>query len=590
MARIRHGIIGLGWFGEYHGDALAGLPERRNHTHCAHVPKRGSRNWARSSVPRSCTRTTIRCWLIRRWTRSASPRCGTSTRNADSGSAEGRQACLPGEADGFHVADCRAIVAARASDRYFMVGHIVRFNPRYAAVEARDRRRQDRPDRVHLCAAQCARVDRRPGATQDRPHHRRRRARYRHHAVVQRVAQIETAYAQTLNVHGHKHPDLGWTMYRFDTGAIGILENVWCMPDNKGYFPDERMEVIGTEGGIYLQETYPALSVVTKEGAYTPDPTYWPEIRPGVRGGALAEELNYFLTCIADRTPPTVITPEEVNGGRPGLPGCRSLGGQRQGGCGARFRTNRPHCPTPRQERATATNPVLPHTFYGRTGLAASRSPPEDRPAGRAADTLRSHGQSDQFTPLGPHLVQIHQRREQENTLPKDPATGCCPRRSCRPAPDRAPECRGTSTPRRLNGCSISHGRQSGWKCWPVGHEAVRAPLLRRPAALNQQRITLTHRRAVRLRLGAPDQFPRTFARQVAHHRRPHEVRQREVRQCRRALDQMPGGLQIGTGEAADRVLEGLEAHFGDAEVLLHAILRLRPGQATQQVVSSTYR
>ena len=34
-------------------------------------------------------------------------------------------------------------------------------------------------------------------------------------------------------------------------------------------------------------------------------------LRPGVRGGALAEELNYFLTCIIDGTPPTVITPEE---------------------------------------------------------------------------------------------------------------------------------------------------------------------------------------------------------------------------------------------------------------------------------------
>jgi predicted dehydrogenase len=77
-------------------------------------------------------------------------------------------------------------------------------------------------------------------------------------------------------------------MYRFDSGAIGVCENVWCMPDHKGYFPDERMEIIGTEGGIYLQETYPALSVVDKQGSYTPDPTYWPELRPGVRGGALA--------------------------------------------------------------------------------------------------------------------------------------------------------------------------------------------------------------------------------------------------------------------------------------------------------------
>ena len=70
-------------------------------------------------------------------------------------------------------------------------------------------------------------------------------------------AKIETAYAQALNVHGHKYPDIGWTTYRFDSGAIGVCENVWCMPDNKGYFPDERMEIIGTEGGIYIQETYP---------------------------------------------------------------------------------------------------------------------------------------------------------------------------------------------------------------------------------------------------------------------------------------------------------------------------------------------
>jgi predicted dehydrogenase len=83
------------------------------------------------------------------------------------------------------------------------------------------------------------------------------------------------------------------------------------MPDHKGYFPDERMEIIGSEGGVYLQETYPSLSVVTAEGAYTPDPTYWPELRPGVRGGALAEELKYFLDCIANGTPPTYITAQE---------------------------------------------------------------------------------------------------------------------------------------------------------------------------------------------------------------------------------------------------------------------------------------
>ena len=26
MGKVKWGIIGIGWFGEYHGDALAGLP------------------------------------------------------------------------------------------------------------------------------------------------------------------------------------------------------------------------------------------------------------------------------------------------------------------------------------------------------------------------------------------------------------------------------------------------------------------------------------------------------------------------------------------------------------------------------------
>ena len=75
------------------------------------------------------------------------------------------------------VADCRAIVdAAKATDKYFMVGHIVRFNPRYWAAQARDRRGQDRQDRLDLRPAQRAGLDRRGGAAQDRPDHRRRRA------------------------------------------------------------------------------------------------------------------------------------------------------------------------------------------------------------------------------------------------------------------------------------------------------------------------------------------------------------------------------------------------------------------------------
>lgn len=310
MSKIKHGIIGLGWFGEYHGDALAGLPNVEVYALCTRTESRLKELGQKFGVKKLYT--DYRAMLgdpeldsvsiTTMWDQHRAPTLAAI--------AAGKHVFLE-KPMASTVADCRAIAdAARGSDRCFMVGHIVRFNPRYAAVK-----REIAAGKIGKIVSIYARRNVPVSiGTQVLPKIGPIIGDGVHDTDIMlwyTGARIETAYAQTLSVHGHKYPDLGWTMYRFDSGAIGILENVWCMPDNKGYFPDERMEIIGTEGGVYLQETYPALSVVTKEGAYTPDPTYWPEIRPGVRGGALAEELNYFLTCIINRTPPTIITPEE---------------------------------------------------------------------------------------------------------------------------------------------------------------------------------------------------------------------------------------------------------------------------------------
>lgn len=310
MRKVKWGIIGLGWFGEYHGDALAGLPGAEIYALCTRTESRLHELGQKFGVTHLYTDYNQMLADPELDVVSVTTMWDQHTGPALAAIQAGKHVFLE-KPMASTVADCQAIVdAARASDRYFMVGHIVRFNPRYAAVK-----REIAAGKIGKVVSMYARrnVPVSVGT-----------------AVLPKIgpiigdgvhdtdimlwytgARIVSAYAQSLNVHGHKYPDLGWTMYRFDNGAIGVLENVWCMPDHKGYFPDERMEIIGTDGGAYVQETYPALSVVTTEGAYTPDPTYWPEIRPGVRGGALAEELNYFLTCILSNTPPTVITPEE---------------------------------------------------------------------------------------------------------------------------------------------------------------------------------------------------------------------------------------------------------------------------------------
>ena len=310
MNKIKWGIIGIGWFGEYHGDALAGLPNVEIYGLCTRNQERLAQMGAKFGAQKLYTdyRDLLAdpevdaVSITTMWDQHTEPTLAAL--------AAGKHVFLE-KPMASTVRDCRAIVeAAQQTDKHFMVGHIVRFNPRYAAAK-----REIAAGKIGKIVSIYARrnVPVSIGAS-----------------VLPKIgpiigdgvhdtdimlwytgAKIETAYAMSLNVNGHKYDDIGWTMYRFDSGAIGVCENVWCMPDHKGYFPDERMEIIGTEGGIYLQETYPALSVVDRAGSYTPDPTYWPEIRPGVRGGALAEELGYFANCILTGEKPTVITPEE---------------------------------------------------------------------------------------------------------------------------------------------------------------------------------------------------------------------------------------------------------------------------------------
>jgi len=123
-------------------------------------------------------------------------------------------------------------------------------------------------------------------------------------------ARVVSAYAQTVDLRGLKHPDVGQTMYRFDNGATATLETVWCMPEKTPFDIDERMSVIGSEGFVHVQDTFPNIGICTKDGFRSPDTTYWPTLH-GATAGALRDELTYFANCCRTGDRPTVITPEE---------------------------------------------------------------------------------------------------------------------------------------------------------------------------------------------------------------------------------------------------------------------------------------
>jgi UDP-N-acetylglucosamine 3-dehydrogenase len=309
MNKVRFAVIGLGWFGEKHCEALSGIPHVELHALCTRTESRLKEVARTFGVKKTYSDynqlladpEVDAVSVVTMWDQHVAP--------AVASLKAGKHLFLE-KPMASTVKDCEAIIrAAKATDKYFMVGHICRFNPRYAAAK------------MEIAAGKIGKIV--------SMYARRNIPAFVGASVLPKIgpiigdgvhdtdlmlwysgAKIVSAYAQTVNVRKLKNPDLGWTMYRFDSGAIGVLEDTWFLPDTTAFQIDERMEIIGTEGSIHIHETHPNLSIVDKTGWHSPDTTYWPLLH-GVRAGALREELSYFSTCVLEGRKPTVITAEE---------------------------------------------------------------------------------------------------------------------------------------------------------------------------------------------------------------------------------------------------------------------------------------
>jgi UDP-N-acetylglucosamine 3-dehydrogenase len=208
------------------------------------------------------------------------------------------------------VADGEAILqAARAAGGVFMVGHICRFDPRVSLAKvAIDQGRIGRIVSLHAARNLPANIsagvlDKISPLMGDGIHDTDL-------MLWLTGSKIESVYAQNVRVREFKHPDIGWAMYRFESGAVGVIETVWFLPESTPFAIDARMEIIGTEGAIYIDCGNAGLTINDANGTQKPDTVYWPNLL-GRRVGVLRNELTYFIQCIQTGQKPQVITPEE---------------------------------------------------------------------------------------------------------------------------------------------------------------------------------------------------------------------------------------------------------------------------------------
>jgi UDP-N-acetylglucosamine 3-dehydrogenase len=310
MRQIGYGVIGLGFFGEKHAEVAAALPEVDLRAVCTRRPDHLRKIQRRLGVPRAyrdyhelLADPEIEAVSIVTHVESHAGPAIDALRAGKHVLLEKPMAPTVGECD-------RILRAAEKSGRILMVGHICRFNPRYALA----RERMIAGDLGQLVSLYA----------------RRNIPAARSKSVLEKVgplmgdgihdtdlmlwmtgARIESVYALTHSVRSLPNPDLGWAMYRFKSGAIGVIEDVWFLPDGTPFRIHEQLEVIGTEGAAYLQGNDLNLTIQTRHGIDCPDTAYWPEMH-GEVVGALRTEMSYFAGCVARGVPPTVVTPEEA--------------------------------------------------------------------------------------------------------------------------------------------------------------------------------------------------------------------------------------------------------------------------------------
>jgi UDP-N-acetylglucosamine 3-dehydrogenase len=309
MKKLRHGVIGLGFFGEIHADVISSMDSMELAAVCTRREERLDEVAAKFGATKKYT--DYRELL-------ADP-------NIDSVSIvthfyDHKDITIEALQAGKHVLlekpmaptaeDCDAIVeASKSAAGILMVGHVCRFDPRVVlAKEAVDQGRLGKIIYMYARRNLSVQIGREvlgkiSALTGDGIHDT-------DIMLWLTGAKVKTAYAQNVQVGDFAHAAIGSAMYRFDSGAVGVIESVWCLPEKTPFTIDAKMEIIGTDGALYIDCGNAGLTINDENGISNPDTGYWPRAH-GVLVGALRNELTYFANCARAGQKPTVITPEE---------------------------------------------------------------------------------------------------------------------------------------------------------------------------------------------------------------------------------------------------------------------------------------
>lgn len=208
------------------------------------------------------------------------------------------------------LADAEAIVAA-GEGRLLMVGHLLRFDPRY--LEARRRvRRGAIGELTHVYARRNSAIGSaaRYGRTTRLPYHVTVHDLDLIRWVTGREVTAVRAHGTSRALAPYGHLDGLQTLLFLDDGSSAVVESCWVLPKHLGPAIDARLEVTGTGGTLEVTGFAQGLMVADETGIAFPDTTRYAEYDDGAGGGILAAEVAHFVRCIERGRPPAVAPAE----------------------------------------------------------------------------------------------------------------------------------------------------------------------------------------------------------------------------------------------------------------------------------------
>jgi len=206
------------------------------------------------------------------------------------------------------VGDCDTMTGAAArAHRILTVGHILRFDPRYAVARAAVAK-GDLGEIVHMRAMRQNNV-----ASADRM---KARSTIMFFLGIHDLdflnwcagARLERAYAESARRVLGDADDAFVSTLRYANGVVASLEASWVLPRNYGTL-EAGAEVVCAKGAVLVDGGFNDVRLATSGPVSHLDHVYGPEIA-GASRGALRSQLEHFLASVRSGSAPLVTLAE----------------------------------------------------------------------------------------------------------------------------------------------------------------------------------------------------------------------------------------------------------------------------------------